>query len=54
MTRSSFFSLESDFSRFECEKMLVDDVQNNRSFLLEYYGRKHIDEAFLDVVKALA
>lgn len=48
------FSLESDFSRYGCEKMLVDDVQNNRSILLEYYGRKHIDEACLDVVKALA
>ena len=48
------FSFESDFSRFGCEKMLVDDVQNNRSILLKYYGRKHIDEACMDVVKALA
>lgn len=48
------FAFESDFSQFGCEKLLDEDIQNNRRILLEYYGRKHIDDACMDVVKALA
>lgn len=44
------YSFESDFYRFGCSRLSKYEVDNNRRILSEWYGKKHIKEACLNVV----